>query len=490
MKTKKIYSNLAIALIAVIAMTSCSNLDESTAYIAPTNTSGVILSTTFSSDMGEFTQYSVSGDQIWTYSSKYLCMVMTGYVSPTNYANEDWLISPEIDLSSALTANVSFEHAGSYFNAPATDVTCWVSDNYTDGNPESASWTQLAIPFSFSNASDFTFINSGQMSLTAFSGKKVRVALKYLSTSTKAGTWEVKNFLVQSGEAVVADNGLGTKESPYTVTGAGMHQTAANAWVKGYIVGYVWYTNSMNQFFFSADTCTQATNVLIADSLSDIYLSKCVAVQLPAGAVRTGLNLNDIKANYGKHVTLYGSLSNYFGMSGLKNTSYYMFDDGTSGGSKPIDAIFSETFSTSLGAFTKKDVSGAQTWYWSSGYGATMSGFANSKSNANEDWLISPTINLTGKTTAALTFDHTINKGVVANMQTNHTLWMSADDGTTWEQVAITTYPAGNNWTFVNSGVIAVPAKFLGVSTFKFAFKYLCSDTESASWEIKNVLVY
>lgn len=50
-----------------------------------------------------------------------------------------------------------------------------------------------------------------------------------------------------------------------------------------------------------------------------------------------------------------------------------------------------------------------------------MSGFANSKSNANEDWLISPSIDLTGKTDVKITFDHTINKGALANLQTNHT---------------------------------------------------------------------
>jgi hypothetical protein len=74
-------------------------------------------------------------------------------------------------------------------------------------------------------------------------------------------------------------------------------------------------------------------------------------------------------------------------------------------------------------------------------------------------------------------------------MITNHTLWLSADNGTTWEQVTITVYPKGNDWNFVNSGDIVIPEKFLGKSTFKFAFKYLCSTAESASWEIRNVVV-
>jgi hypothetical protein len=94
-----------------------------------------------------------------------------------------------------------------------------------------------------------------------------------------------------------------------------------------------------------------------------------------------------------------------------------------------------------------------------------------------------------GKTAAKLSFDHTINKGLVANMQANHTLWFSADNGTTWEQITIPTYPAGNTWTFVNSGNIVIPDKFLGINTFKFAFKYLCSTAESASWEMRNIII-
>jgi len=95
-------------------------------------------------------------------------------------------------------------------------------------------------------------------------------------------------------------------------------------------------------YHFSADTCTQATNILIADTnaLSQIYVAKSMAVQLPSGVVRTGLNLPANKANFGKKVTLYGMLSSYFSAPGLKSVSYYKFEDGASGGTKPIKAIF------------------------------------------------------------------------------------------------------------------------------------------------------
>lgn len=162
----------------------------------------------------------------------------------------------------------------------------------------------------------------------------------------------------------------------------------------------------------------------------------------------------------------------------------------------PPTTYLNEPFAVSQGAFTAQSVSGAQAWTFSTaGYGMTMSGFASSASHANEDWLISPALDLKKASSAVISFDHTINKGTVGNMKTYHTLWISknytsgAPSTATWEQVPITTYPAGNNWTFVNSGNIAIPAAYQGIDNVHFAFKYICTDSESASWEIKNVKV-
>jgi len=59
--------------------------------------------------------------------------------------NEDWLISPKINLSGVTAAKLSFEHAGNYFTNVAESTTIWISENYTDGLPSTATWTQLTI---------------------------------------------------------------------------------------------------------------------------------------------------------------------------------------------------------------------------------------------------------------------------------------------------------------------------------------------------------
>jgi hypothetical protein len=498
MKNKLIkYNFLAGALLLTLA--GCSNLDES-AYEIAASDKKVIYSETFESDLGDFTAVSVSGDQAWAYNTSKYAM-MTGYVSSANNANEDWLISPEINLTDVASANVSFDHVTRYFANLASEATVWVSTDYVTGSlPATATWVQLTTK-DFADLNSWTFNSSGQISLTAYAGKKVRVAFKYISTSTKAGTWEIKNFLVQKGEAVITVSNDGSEEKPYTVVEGIAKQTGISAWVKGYIVGYAW-SGTQTSFNFSADTCTQATNILIADTnaLSQIYLGKTMTVQLPAGAVRTGLNLKDNKGNFGKKVTLYGVLSAYFGVPGLKTVSYYKHENGTTGGTKPIKAIFTETFaSSSQGAFTIQNVNlpSALTYIWTptASYGMTASGF-KVNDYASESWLISPAINLSAVTSATLTFDHALNYVANAANKLNYvSVWVStnyqsgAPSSATWTRLTVPTYPAGTNWTFVSSGNVDM-SSVAGNSNVRIAFKYTSIDGDAATWEVKNVLVY
>jgi len=94
-----------------------------------------------------------------------------------------------------------------------------------------------------------------------------------------------------------------------------------------------------------------------------------------------------------------------------------------------------------------------------------------------------------------MSFTHTINKGDTANLKTNHTIWLSTDylsgepSTATWIQLTIPTYPNGISWTFVESGAISFPSAALGNTNVHIAFKYLSSNKESATWEVKNLLI-
>lgn len=157
--------------------------------------------------------------------------------------------------------------------------------------------------------------------------------------------------------------------------------------------------------------------------------------------------------------------------------------------------IYSETFTTNMGKMTAQNVSGAQSWRVNAQYkNVNMTGFADNKSNANEDWLISPAFNLTSATSFTITFSHTINKGDVSKMKSEQTLWVTdnytGDVSTTkWTQLTIPTYPSGSDWKYVESGNINLSAELLGKANVVFAFKYHCTDASSGNWQIRDLKV-
>lgn len=446
----------------------------------------------FLTTKGKFTTSNVSGNQFW-YIDTHGYAYITGYVGSINNANEDWLISPQIDMTNVTTAKLTFEHVMRYFANPKTEATLWVSEDYEDGLPSTATWTQLTtVPFSDPGVWPTVFPTSREISLTAYAGKKISIAFKYISTATKAGTWEIKNFNVQEGEAVVEDFGKGTETIPYTVGGGIVYQ-GSNAWLKGYIVGYVVFGTPTN-YVFSSDTCTVNSNLLVAASKTETDVNKCMAVQLPAGSVQTGLNLKSVKINIGKEVSLYGSLEAYFGKPGMKNTSYYVLEGGTTGGIKPIDysaALLYESFATSLGTFTTQNVLGSQVWA-STSFGATMTGFINPTNYENEDWLISSQVDLTNAPAANLSFDHVIR--YCTDPKLDCTVCISEDyvaglpSTATWTQLTTSTFVNASNWILTNTGAISLAS--YGGKKIKIALKYTSSNIKAGTWEIKNLVIF
>jgi hypothetical protein len=157
----------------------------------------ILLKESFATGQGNFTIWDVEGNQTWMWSSQYTCMMMSGRVGTTNYDNEDWLISPAIDMRNVVSANLSFDHAGRYVKPFEDYFTLWVSSDYDGTNLITANWKQVTIP-NYMTGEDFTFFNSGKADLTEFAGKQnVHFAFRYISTVSATGTWEIRNVLVQ-----------------------------------------------------------------------------------------------------------------------------------------------------------------------------------------------------------------------------------------------------------------------------------------------------
>lgn len=179
----------------------------------------------------------------------------------------------------------------------------------------------------------------------------------------------------------------------------------------------------------------------------------------------------------------------------------------TSGGTTPTPdqpstgaVIYSEDFAKDLGKMTPFSIEGAQTWKINTQYkNANISGFADGKNNANEDWLVTPAFDLTAAKSASISFDHTISQGKTkvvdpAKMKVEQTIWVSSNfngdvKSAQWEQLTIPTWPSGKDWTTVKSGDIALPASMLGKANVVIAFKYISSAEHSSTWQLKNVAV-
>lgn len=155
---------------------------------------------------------------------------------------------------------------------------------------------------------------------------------------------------------------------------------------------------------------------------------------------------------------------------------------------------FTAPFASTMDPFTQYSVTGDQIWAWkNAAYGVIISGYVSGKYYVNEDWLISPSMDLSNFTNIQLSFDHTSNKGNLANLTNENTLWISNDYSSnpsyaTWTQLEIPNYPTGTDWTFVSSGKINIPQINAQKNTV-FGFKYVSTLSSSFQWEIKNVLL-
>ncbi|MDE7126203.1 MAG: hypothetical protein K2O12_06990, partial [Muribaculaceae bacterium] len=123
-----------------------------------------------------------------------------------------------------------------------------------------------------------------------------------------------------------AGSGDGSAESPFTVDQVLAGKTGSGIWLTGYIVGWV-KDLGMDSSEFNAEDVTIQTNIIIAASADETDYTKCVPVQLPAGELRSALNLKDNPANYKKQIALKGNIESYFRVQGLKSPTAYAWGD-------------------------------------------------------------------------------------------------------------------------------------------------------------------
>ncbi|MDA3941996.1 MAG: choice-of-anchor J domain-containing protein [Bacteroidetes bacterium] len=163
----------------------------------------VLLNEPFDADLGVMSTYNVLGDQEWSHSTfgDDQFARMSGY-SGGALDNEDWLISPALDMSDLETASLSFRTAYSFDGNP---LQLMVSSDYDGtGNPNDYSWTDLSNEFDWSSGG-YEWAESGVVDILSYASPTLYVAFKYTSNTSGASTWEV-DYVRVTGESAVGLN--------------------------------------------------------------------------------------------------------------------------------------------------------------------------------------------------------------------------------------------------------------------------------------------
>lgn len=152
---------------------------------------------------------------IWSQTNSY-GMKATAYINNKNYASESYLVSPAITLKEGSV--LTFDHVQRYAGTASEELTLWIREN---GATEWAA--QLTIP-TYSDGSNWTFVSSGDIDLSAYNNKTIQLGFRYVSTETAAATWEIKNVKVTNAKAAEEAPELtdpsNTPETAYTVAQA------------------------------------------------------------------------------------------------------------------------------------------------------------------------------------------------------------------------------------------------------------------------------
>ena len=134
---------------------------------------------------------------VWNWDTKYTCLKGSAYYQKA-FGADIYAISPVIDLAGVEKPTLSFKEATNYLNGNLEAFSVNVRE-------ENGTWTVLGNPSA--DTDKFTFVDT-TYNLEAYAGKKIEIGFRYTSTDEAAGTWEIKNLIVDgtknSGVAAVA----------------------------------------------------------------------------------------------------------------------------------------------------------------------------------------------------------------------------------------------------------------------------------------------
>ena len=407
----------------------------------------------FGEGAGDFTIDNVVGSGIWTPGSNSGNNFMKGtsYLSGKNTEGESWLVSPEIDATTASNGvKLSFQHCiNKFFGDVTQEATLWAREKGGD-------WKQFTISYPTPNGTWSAFAEQ-VVDLSEYKGKTFQFAFKYVGHSTSAGTWEVMDVHVTDAVVTAAFNA----ELPGADESLSLTVPATTSSVTINVTGNVAWTASASD---GADVAPESGE--------------------GAGTVTVSFPANTDPAPKEYSVTVSTDDAAIIAAGG---DEFVFTITQEAASTEAMGYPFEETFENGQGDFSINNVTLGEglTYVWkhdSSNKYMKASAYAGS-SKESESWLISPLVDLTGATEPRLYFSQCINK-FFGNVAEEATVWIK-EEGGEWAQLTIS-YPeiTSGNWSKMTDCSVDIKS-YVGKKV-QVAFKYTSSTTAAGTWEIKN----
>lgn len=294
---------------------------------------------------------------------------------------------------------------------------------------------------------------------------------------------------------VIEPSGSGTKDDPYNVAAALQKVTALAAGEQTepiYVKGTIKSIKDVETAQYG-----NANYYITDDGSNEIYIFQSYYL-----GNKKFTSEDQIKV--GDEVVIYGPFTNYMGNTPEtvgKGSSYiYSLNGKTEGGevTPPVEGTYiNETFASSFGSFTVKNVKGTPWVLDSYGY-AKATGYDNASKTTtpSASYLVSSAVNMSASKEATVSFEYILryvttsagepiagisNKVLVTDKYTG-------DPATTdWTDITGTLKEV-RDWKTWTKFTAAVPSNIIGKENVVFALYYSCED-KSGTWEVKNLTV-
>lgn len=150
-------------------------------------------------DFEGWTNFAETGTKLWIerdYNND-------GYIQFSSFgssqsSNIGWAITPEITISEDANAVLSFSSASNFVDNPSNKLEVFISTDYDGTNVLAATWVELDAIVANNTTNNYTYIPSGEIDLSSYSGT-VHIAFKVSGNGTTLdGLFQVDKIKVYS----------------------------------------------------------------------------------------------------------------------------------------------------------------------------------------------------------------------------------------------------------------------------------------------------